>query len=80
VTHEELLDQAKLILRDDTELIEPARLAELDQVAALARDDGDDGFEILAEALDDLERCDTLDEELLVADVAYVGALLIGSA
>lgn len=72
-------DTARAIIRDDTPLIEPGRLAHLDQVAAALRDESPDaGREVLADALDALDRCEP-GEEIALSDLAYVGALLVVS-
>jgi hypothetical protein len=77
MTTTEIRYEAKLVLHLDRALVEPARLALLDQVAAGLRDERFGGFQAFTEAWEKLGITTDEDECRLLADVIYVSALLI---
>ena len=76
MNRDEIITHGRATIEDDTPCLSPAEIARFDQAAAQLRDQDSDGVEEYREALDALERCTTLEEERLCADVMYVAALV----
>ncbi len=74
-TDDEIRAEAQLTLNEDTQWLEPWRLARLDQRAAAH--DGSEGIDMFRMALALFDHSSTTEEAQFAADMAYVAALVI---
>jgi hypothetical protein len=74
-TDDEIRAEAQLTLNEDTQWLEPWRLARLDQLAAAC--DDNEGIDMYRMALALSDSSSTTDEAQVAADMAYVAALVI---